>query len=107
MSGFDAPVRILRDYIASAIDLVIHMVRLPDGRRIIEDVSEVVGHDGDRIRLDSLHRFRIAGAVDGRTEGAFEITGTVPGFLERIRARGVELDSAVFETNVRSKEVTT
>ncbi|MFB0986922.1 MAG: CpaF family protein, partial [Phycisphaerales bacterium] len=107
MSGFDAPIRILRDYIASAIDLVIPLSRLPAGRRIIGDVSEVVDHDGDRIHLEPLHRYRIAGVVDGRTEGVFETTGTVPRFLERIRGRGVELDPAVFEANVRSTEAST
>jgi pilus assembly protein CpaF len=105
MSGFDVPIGILRDYIASAIDLVVHMVRLPDGRRIIGDVSEVVSHDGGRILLDSLHRFRLDGVVDGRTEGAFETTGVIPGFLDRIRARGVEIDPAVFEAGERSVEV--
>ena len=105
MSGFDVPIGILRDYIASAIDLVVHMVRLPDGRRIIGDVSEVVSHDGGRILLDSLHRFRLDGVVDGRTEGAFETTGVIPGFLDRIRARGVEIDPAVFEAGERSVEI--
>lgn len=104
MSGFDVPIRILRDYIASAIDLVVHMVRLPDGRRVIGDVSEIVAHDGDRIELKSLHRYRIAGVVDGRTEGAFEATGNVPAFVERLRSRGVELDPALFETGGRLTE---
>ncbi|MAD18810.1 MAG: hypothetical protein CMJ52_01115 [Planctomycetaceae bacterium] len=105
MSGFDVPINILRDYIASAMDLVVHMVRLPDGRRIIGDVSEVASHDGEGIHLRSLHRFRLDGIVDGRTEGAFETTGVVPDFLERIRARGVEIDAEVFEAGERPVEV--
>lgn len=106
MSGFDVPIGILRDYIASAIDLVVHMVRLPDGRRVIGDVAEVVAHDGDRIRLESLHRFRLDGVVDGRTDGVFETTGVVPGFLDRLRARGVEVDPSLFEVGERTMEVT-
>ena len=105
MSGFDVPIGILRDYIASAIDLVVHMIRLPDGRRVIGDVAEVVAHDGERIRLESIHRFRLDGVVDGRTDGVFETTGVVPGFLGRLRARGVEVDPSLFESGERTMEV--
>ncbi|MCP4014314.1 MAG: CpaF family protein [Phycisphaeraceae bacterium] len=105
MSGFDVPIGVLRDYIASAIDLVVHMVRLPDGRRIIGDVSEVRTHDGERIALESLHRFRLDGVIDGRTEGAFETTGVIPGFLERLRGRGVEIDPSLFDAGERPVEI--
>ena len=105
MSGFEVPIGVLRDYIASAVDLVVHMVRLPDGRRVIGDVSEVRTHDGERITLESLHRFRLDGVVDGQTEGAFEITGAIPEFLDRLRGRGVEIDPSVFDAGECPAEV--
>jgi len=96
MGGFDMSTRVLREYIASAIDLVVHLTRLPDGRRVVDEVVEIRGAEAEGVRLEALHRFRLQGVKDGKAEGRFEATGILPWFLERMRARGHALDPAIF-----------
>jgi pilus assembly protein CpaF len=96
MGGSETPVRVLRDYVASAIDMVVHLARLPDGRRIVAEIAEVGGAREDGVEVRPLHRHVIKGIRDGRVEGRFEAVGTVPGFLDRLRARGIEVDAGIF-----------
>jgi pilus assembly protein CpaF len=96
MGGGETPVRVLRDYVASAIDMVVHLSRLPDGRRVVAEVAEVGDARDDGVEIRVLHRHSVRGVRSGRIEGGFEATGTVPGFLDRLAARGIELDPAAF-----------
>jgi len=96
MGGMDMPIRVLRDYVASAIDLVVHLTRLPDGRRVINEVIEV-GEAGDEgLRMQVIHRYRITGSNEGRTEGFFEATGVRPAFTEYLESRGIHIDARAF-----------
>lgn len=104
MSGFDLPIRILREYVASAIDLVVHLARLPDGRRVVSEVVEVGTCGDEGVRLATLHRFRLASFQEGRAEGRFEATGETPAFAERLRTRGVALDPALFQPGTLAAE---
>lgn len=102
MSGFGVPVAILRDYIASAIDLVVHLARLPDGRRVVSEVVEVVGvaggdaGTGESIRTEVLHRFDLRRVERGTVTGGFEATGVQPQFLQKLASRGFALSAANF-----------
>lgn len=97
MAGGDTPVRVLRDYVASAIDLVVHVARLPDGRRVVEEVVEV-GEAGDGgVETRVLHRHRVQGVRDGRVQGCFEATGIVPNFSRELAARGIHVDASLFD----------
>jgi pilus assembly protein CpaF len=96
MGGFDVPVRVLREYVASAIHLVVHLSRLPDGRRVVNEVVEVRGAEGETIHIEPIHRFRLETIRDGKAEGRFEATGTVPFFLEHLNSRGFPLDAKIF-----------
>ena len=102
MGGYDMPVRVLREYVASAIQMVVHMVRLPDGRRVVGEVVEVNGADETGVRLRTLHRFQLDAFRDGRAVGHFEATGEVPDFMARLAARGHHLDPALFHRGVLS-----
>jgi pilus assembly protein CpaF len=96
MGGMDMPIRVLRDYVASAIDLVVHLTRLPDGRRVINEVIEV-GEAGDEgLRMQVIHRYRITGSNEGRTEGFFEATGVRPAVTEYLESRGIHIDARAF-----------
>ena len=96
MGGVDMPIRVLRDYVASAIDMVVHLMRLPDGRRVIGEVLEV-GEAGDEgLRMQPIHRYRVTGGHEGRTEGFFESTGVRPAFLEYLESRGIRIDPRAF-----------
>ena len=96
MGGVDMPIRVLRDYVASAIDMVVHLMRLPDGRRVIGEVLEV-GEAGDEgLRMQPIHRYRVTGSHEGRTDGFFESTGVRPAFLEYLESRGIRIDPRAF-----------
>ena len=97
MGGFDMPVRVLREYVASAIDMVVHLTRLPDGRRVVSEVVEVRELPEGVIRTETLHRFRIDAVHDGRVQGGFEATGAVPQFLSTLKTRGCEPSPMLFK----------
>jgi pilus assembly protein CpaF len=96
MGGFDMPVRVIRDYVASAIQLVIHLTRLPDGRRVMSEAIEVVGADADRIQVRTLHTLELHSTDQGAAGIQFSATGEQPSFLSRLRSRGVHVDPLVF-----------
>jgi pilus assembly protein CpaF len=96
MGGYDMPVRVLREYVASAIQLIVHMTRLPDGQRVIGEVAEVQGCDESGVRLRALHRYRLDAFTNGRAIGQFEATGVTPEFAARLAARGQPMDSRLF-----------
>jgi pilus assembly protein CpaF len=96
MGGFDVPVRVLREYIASGIDLVVHLARLPDGRRVVSEVVELAGTEGESIRTEVLHRYELESVREGVVAGRFVATGVTPRFLTRMKARGIALDAAMF-----------
>jgi pilus assembly protein CpaF len=98
------PVRVLRDYVASAIDVIVQLARLPDGRRVVSEIVEVSECPDGGIRASVLHRFRLVGVQDGKAIGGFEATGFRPGFLDRLEVQGVRVDPAVFGAGLLGKE---
>ena len=98
MSGFEAPVPVIREYLASALDLVVHLDRLPGGRRVVGSVSEVRVAADRSVDLVEIHRFRLSGVEDGVGRGEFEATGERPDFLGRIAAKGIQVDDRIFDS---------
>ncbi len=96
MGGHDMPVRVLREYVASAIQLVVHMTRLPDGRRVVGEVAEVCGTDDSGVRLRMLHRYRLESVEGGRARGRFESGTERPGFESLLASRGHPLAADLF-----------
>jgi pilus assembly protein CpaF len=98
MSGMDLPVRAIREQIASAIDVIVHLSRLSDGTRRIVNVTEVTGQEGDRITMQDVFVFKQRGVESGgRVVGDLLPTGAVPTFLDEMRARGVNLPTSIFD----------
>ena len=93
MAGMDLPLRAIRDQVASALDLVVHLSRLRDGSRRVTQISEVAGAEGDVVSLSDLFAFDYAAGLDdeGRHQGTLAPTGLRPGFAERLRDTGIEL----------------
>ncbi len=91
MSGFDMPVKAIREQIASALDLVVHQARLRDGSRKIVSISEVVGMEGDTITLQDIFVYRPTGFGPDGTAGGFLPTGIRPGFVEKMADNGVSV----------------
>jgi pilus assembly protein CpaF len=97
MAGFDLPVPVIRQYITSAIALVVQLSRLKGGRRRVMRISEVVGlESGSAYSLRDLFGYRQLGIRGGEAFGEFYTTGELPGFLERLKASGVELPPSMF-----------
>ncbi len=98
MAGMDLPVRAIREQITSAIDVVVHEARLSDGTRRIIYISELVGLEGDRPTMQDLFEFKQSGVDgNGKVQGKFRPTGSVPTFIEEAGAKGVRLSHNMFQ----------
>ena len=99
MAGFDLPVRAIREQMASALDLIVHLTRLRDGTRRITHVTEVQGMEGDVITLQDVFLFDYGMGVDenGRFRGHLKATGVRPKFAEKLSDLGIRLGPEVFE----------
>jgi pilus assembly protein CpaF len=92
MSGIDIPARATRAQIASAINVVIQIARLPDGRRRMMSLCEIDGMEGDVITLQEIFRFRMQGRDEaGNVLGGFESTGVRPKFMDVVSDHGITL----------------
>jgi pilus assembly protein CpaF len=98
MAGMDLPLRAIREQVASAIDLVVHMERMKDGTRRVIKVTEVQGMEGDTIVLQDLFKFESLGLTNGRVMGQLRATGLRPMFTEKFELNGVPLPMEIFET---------
>jgi pilus assembly protein CpaF len=98
MAGMDLTVRALREQVAAAIDVVVHVTRLQDGVRRVTNVTEVVGMEGDTVTMQDLFLFRVEGGIDerGRVRGRLASTGLRPHFLEHLAERNVQMDPSWF-----------
>lgn len=97
MAGTALPVEAIRRQIASAINLIVHVSRYPDGSRKVAQVVEITGMEGDTITRSEIFRYRQTGKDStGRVLGAFEPTGIVPKFFEDIREMGFKLPMDIF-----------
>lgn len=92
MSGFEVPVAALRNYIADAVHLVVHLERLPDGRRVVGEIAQLQRRD-DSLQVEVLHRFE----PDSAGVTRFSATGHRPSFADLLAKRGVVLDDSMFE----------
>jgi pilus assembly protein CpaF len=97
MAGFDLPVRAIREQMASALHIVIHLARFVDGSRKVVAVSEVSGMEGQIVTMQDLFRFIHEGVdANGRVLGRVVPTGIQPRFLERLTQMGVSFASDMF-----------
>ena len=99
MAGYDLPVRAIREQIASAVDLIVHVSRLRDGTRRITHITEVEGMEGDIITLQDLFLFDFGMGVDehGRFLGRLKATGIRPTFSEKLADFGIKLPPDLFD----------
>ena len=96
MAGMDLPLRAIRQQVASAIDLVIHLDRLRDGSRKVTRVSEVIGMEGDTVLMQDVFVFQQRGMDGDKILGRLEPTGLRPKVYEKIEAAGLHLSPSVF-----------
>jgi len=107
MSGFDLPIRAIREQMASALDCIIHLSRLRDGTRRITHITEVQGMEGDVITLQDVFLFDFGMGVDerGRYRGNLKATGVRPKFAEKLEDMGIRLGPEVFQPDAAGQPV--
>lgn len=97
MAGMDLPLKVVRQQISSAVDLIVQQSRLRDGSRKVISISEVVGMEGDVITMSELFKFEQTGiSPDGKVIGMHKATGLRPLFYPRLEAAGYKLDAKIF-----------
>ncbi|MBA4764263.1 MAG: CpaF family protein [Erythrobacter sp.] len=102
MSGIDITSKSSRAQIASALNVVVQVARLSDGRRKVKSLSELTGMEGETITMQEIFRFKMTGRDDdGTVLGHFEATGIRPKFLQDAEAHGIKLPSELFRPEMR------
>ena len=98
MAGVDLPSRAIREQLASAVDVIIHLSRLRDGSRRITHISEVDGMEGEVITLQDIFAFDYSAGIasDGRFLGMAKPTGIRPRFSDRLADVGISLPAGTF-----------
>ncbi len=97
MSGYEMPLRSIREQIASAVDLIVHTARLGDGSRKIMNITEVYGIEDDQILTQDIFVFKQTGVDErGKVVGTLEPTGIRPTFMPKFAASGVPMPPGDF-----------
>ena len=97
MSGLDLPVTALRKQISSAVNLIVHMNRLPDGTRKAIQITEVSGMEGDVVTQTDIYKFYPTNTgPDGKVQGELKPTGIRPMFTTRLEIAGYKLGGEYF-----------
>jgi pilus assembly protein CpaF len=96
MTGYQLPLRAIREQMASAVDIIVHTARLKDGSRKIVNITEVYGVEDDEILTQDIFRFVQTGYHDGKIEGSLQPTGIRPTFMSQFQRAGVDLPPGDF-----------
>lgn len=99
MAGMEIPIKAIREYITSAVDLVVHVERLNDGRRKVTSICEIIGINKDGIiELKEIFAFHKKGLTSrGDVDGEFILYSNVPNVYRKLRSRGIDLLHDIFE----------
>jgi pilus assembly protein CpaF len=107
MAGMDLPLKVVRQQISSAVDLIVQQTRLKDGQRKVTSVTEVAGMEGDIIILSEIFKFTQTGVTaDGKVLGEVSATGIRPNFTPRLEAAGFRLGAEIFSPKPSSAQNT-
>jgi pilus assembly protein CpaF len=97
LSGIDLPAWAVRKLIASSINLVVQVSRLPGGKRKITSIAEITGMEGDTLSMHDIFTYVQTGVHSAAgVEGYFSATGIRPHFLNKLKVRGAELPNELF-----------
>jgi pilus assembly protein CpaF len=99
MGGIDFPVRVVREQMSSAIQLIVQAARLRDGSRKITSITELAGMEGERVIMQELFRFHEQGVdKDGKVVGTLRATGLRPSFHAKLEQHGFRLPHETFQS---------
>ena len=97
MAGMDLPLKVVRQQISSAVDLIVQQTRLKDGTRNVTAITEVNGMEGDTVVLTDIFKFEQTGVgPDNKLLGEIKPTGIRPLFSPRLEAAGFKLGAEIF-----------
>ncbi len=100
MAGLEMPTKSVRGQIASALNVVVQLERMSDGRRRLVSLNEITGMEGDVVTMHEIFRFRrLRTDADGNIEGQFVATGIRPKFMDELETRGIRLATDMFNPN--------
>jgi pilus assembly protein CpaF len=98
MSGMRLPPESIRGQIASAVALIVQVMRLSDGKRRLISVTEITGMEGNIVQMQEIFGFRRSHTeADGTVQGEFRATGLRPKCLDEMIRRGIAFDTAHFD----------
>ena len=98
MGGLSLSQDSVRGQIASAVGLIVQVMRLSDGKRRLTSVTEITGMEGHVIQMQEIFGFhRLATEADGTVRGEFRATGLRPRCLDELERRGIKYDTANFD----------
>ncbi len=98
MAGAHLGLRAMRQQIASAVTVVIQLMRLSDGSRKLISLQEVTGMEGDIITMQEIFAFRRTGVTaEGKVKGYFTATGICPQFDQRLKEFGVAVPESIYQ----------
>ena len=105
MAGMDLPLKVVRQQISSAVDVIVQQTRLKDGQRKVTAVTEVAGMEGDIIVLSDIFKFNQTGVTtEGKVLGEVNATGIRPNFTPRLEAAGFKLGAEVFAPRLSANQ---
>ncbi len=98
MSGLEIPIKAIREYIESAIDVIINIERLSDGKRKITSICEVVGLEKEEIKLKEIFAFKQKGLTkNGEINGEFVLYKYIPMTYLKLKQKGIDSLDFIFE----------
>lgn len=105
MSGLDIPIKAIREYITNAIDLVVNIERMNDGKRKVTSISEIDGFVDDKIKLKEIFTFNQKGLTEsGEVKGEFILYKTIPKVYKKLINRGINDLEDIFVKEKESKK---
>ena len=105
MSGFELPIKAMRQQIASAVDLIVQANRLQGGPRKITRITEICGMENDTIVMQDIFKFEKQGIDEnGRAKGRFVCTGVRPKCMDKLEAMGIKLPASIFRERVMMED---
>ena len=98
MAGMEIPIKAIREYIENAIDIVVNVSRLSDGRRKITSICEVDGFNEDIIEIKEIYTFKKSGITsNGEIDGSFDLKKRIPTCYKKIKSKGINDLEYIFE----------
>jgi pilus assembly protein CpaF len=107
MASQHVPDKVIRQQLASAINIVVHCSRMSDGTRKVTGIAEVLGVENDLVEMQDIYEFERSGiSPRGKVIGRFRGAGARPACLDRLKAYGIHLSASIFSEVHEVKENT-